>query len=313
MMYSRRLLLALMLLITGTAIAQSLYRYRDAEGNWVYTDRKPDTVSDAQVEQLPLAAEAATPPDLITVLSRTVDDRVELVADNACFCPAEVAVRLLLPANVAGFDEDVKVAALAAREPAVIATLRPADRTAVMTFGYEYRAFLGERGVKHAPTEPYRAPFAVSQKFMVTQAYPDQVTHRDPASFYAVDIAMPVGTQIYAARAGTVIDIASQFFEATSDPDKVMEANLIRVLHPDGTMAIYAHLNWDSIRVRPGQIVKRGEYIADSGNTGVSSGPHLHFAIQRNAGLMHESLAIEFAGPAGKPVTPKSGVPLTAY
>ena len=78
MMYSRRLLLALMLLITGTAIAQSLYRYRDAEGNWVYTDRKPDTVSDAHVEQLPLAAEASTPPDLITVLSRTVDDRVEL-------------------------------------------------------------------------------------------------------------------------------------------------------------------------------------------------------------------------------------------
>jgi murein DD-endopeptidase MepM/ murein hydrolase activator NlpD len=307
----RQVLLSLTVLIAGTVIAQNLYRYRDEQGNWVYTDRKPDAVREVEVEQLPMA-EASTPPE-IKVLRRTVDDRVELVADNACFCPAEVAVRLLEPANVAGFDEDVKVTVIAARELTVIAGLKPANRSAVMTFGYEYRALLGEPGVKHAPTEPYRAPFALSQKFMVTQTYPDQVTHRTPASAYAVDIAMPVGTQIYAARAGTVIEVASQFFEATSDPDKAIRANIIRVLHPDGTMAIYAHLNWDSIRVRPGQIVKRGEYIADSGNTGFSSGPHLHFAVQRNAGLMHESLPIEFAGPAGKSVTPRAGVPLVAY
>jgi len=182
-----------------------------------------------------------------------------------------------------------------------------------MSFGFEYRALLGEPGVQHAPPEPYRAPFAVAQQFMVTQAYPDQVTHVGPAFRYAVDIAMPVGTQVYAARGGTVIEVASQFFEATADPDRATRANLIRVLHPDGTMSIYAHLNWDSIRVRPGQIIKRGEYIADSGNTGFSSGPHLHFAVQRNAGMMHESLPIVFAGPGGKPVTPKSGTTLVAY
>lgn len=307
------LLLMLLVLISGAALAQSLYRYRDAQGNWVYMDRKPDTVQETRVEQLPIVSEAATPPEIIKVLPRTVDDRVELVADNACFCPAEVAVRLTQPANVAGFDEDEKVSVIAAREPTVIANLKPANRSAVMTFGYDYRAFLGEPGVKHAPMEPYRVPFALSQKFMVTQAYPDHVTHTDAASAYAVDIALPVGTQIYAARAGTVIEVASQFFEATSDPDKATQANIVRVLHPDGTMAIYAHLNWDSIRVRPGQIVKRGEYIADSGNTGVSSGPHLHFVVQRNAGLMHESLPIEFAGPGGKAVTPRSGEPLVAY
>jgi murein DD-endopeptidase MepM/ murein hydrolase activator NlpD len=309
----KRSLLVMLLLVSGTALAQSLYRYRDAQGNWVYMDRKPDTVQETQVEQLPMVSEEATPPELVKVLRRTVDDRVELVADNVCFCPAEVAVRLIQADNVSGFDEDVKLTVIAAREPTVIASLRPANKTAVMTFGYEYRTLLGEPGVKHAPTEPYRAPFALSQMFMVTQAYPDHVSHGDPASAYAVDIAMPVGTQIYAARAGTVIEVASQFFEATQDLKKANQANIVRVLHPDGTMAIYAHLNWDSIRVRPGQIVKRGEYIADSGNTGVSTGPHLHFAVQRNAGLMHESLPIEFAGPGGKTVTPRSGEPLVAY
>jgi murein DD-endopeptidase MepM/ murein hydrolase activator NlpD len=311
-MSARVLLLMLLLFVSGTAPAQSLYRYRDEHGNWVYTDRKPDSVQDAQVEQLALASDAPTPPE-IKVLRRTVDDRVELVADNACFCPAEVAVRLIQADNVTGFDEDVKVTVISAREPTVIASLKPANKTAVMTFGYEYRALLGEPGTKHEPTEPYRAPFALSQKFMVTQAYPDHVSHSNPASAYAVDIAMPVGTQVYAARGGTVIEVASNFYEATNDLEKASDVNIIRVLHPDGTMAIYAHLNWDSIRVRPGQIVKRGEYIADSGNTGFSTGPHLHFAVQRNAGMTHESLPIEFAGPGGKTVTPRSGELLVAY
>jgi hypothetical protein len=308
---ARGLLLGLACVIVNTAFAQTLYRYRDGNGTWVYTDRKPDAAV-AAVEERPLGETAVTPPE-IKVLRRAVEDHVELVADNGCFCPAEVAVRLLAPVNVTGFDEDVKLAVIAAREPTVIAELKPSDRGHVMSFGYEYRALLGEPGVKHAPTEPYRAPFALSRQFMVTQAYPDAVTHRDAGSAYAIDIAMPVGTQVYAARGGTVIEVASQFFEATQDVDKATRANIIRVLHPDGTMSIYAHLNWDSIRVRPGQIIKRGEYIADSGNTGFSSGPHLHFAVQRNAGLRHESLPIEFAGPGGKSVTAKSGTPLVAY
>src|SRR5262249_48866197 len=129
------------------------------------------------------------PPE-IKVLRRAVDDHVEIVADNGCFCPAEVAVRLLEPVNVTGFDDEGKVTVIAAREPTVIAKLKPSDLGHIMSFGYEYRALLGEPGVTHAPTEPYRAPFALSRQFMVTQAYPDAITHRDAASAYAIDIAM---------------------------------------------------------------------------------------------------------------------------
>jgi septal ring factor EnvC (AmiA/AmiB activator) len=48
------------------------------------------------------------------------------------------------------------------------------------------------------------------------------------------------------------------------------QANMVEILHDDGTIGVYAHLHWDSVRVRPGQHVQhvqRGEYIADSGNT----------------------------------------------
>jgi murein DD-endopeptidase MepM/ murein hydrolase activator NlpD len=167
--------------------------------------------------------------------------------------------------------------------------------------------------VEHQPEGPYRAPFALARRFKVTQAYPSHETHVDVASAYAVDVAMPVGTQIYAARAGTVIEVASQYFEAGTDQKHATRANVVRILHADGTMAIYAHLNWDSIRVRPGQIVERGEYIADSGNTGFSTGPHLHFAVIRNGGLRHESLPVQFARPSGGAAVAVTGEMLAAH
>jgi murein DD-endopeptidase MepM/ murein hydrolase activator NlpD len=77
--------------------------------------------------------------------------------------------------------------------------------------------------------------------------------------------------------------------------------------------AVYAHLRWDSIRVRIGERVVRGQYIADSGNTGFTSGPHLHFAVIRNSGVADVSVPIQFAGIAGTAVTPVNQMPLTAY
>jgi len=90
-------------------------------------------------------------------------------------------------------------------------------------------------------------------------------------------------------------------------------ANIIRIVHDDGTLSLYAHLNWNSIRVKPGDRVKAGQYIADSGNTGFTSGPHLHFSVQRNAGLEIESLPVVFKGASFDSVVPATGATLTAY
>jgi murein DD-endopeptidase MepM/ murein hydrolase activator NlpD len=178
---------------------------------------------------------------------------------------------------------------------------------------YEYGFVIGEPNVEHRPSRPYRAPFALAQQFVVTQAPPDAVTHRDPASRNAVDIGMPVGTAVHAAREGVVINVARDHFRGGLNAKDMTEANFVEILHDDGTYAIYAHLQLDTVRVRPGQQVARGEYIANSGNTGFTSGPHLHFVVLRNAGLRSESLPVTFAGPAGSSVTPQSGKVLTAY
>jgi murein DD-endopeptidase MepM/ murein hydrolase activator NlpD len=146
---------------------------------------------------------------------------------------------------------------------------------------------------------------------MVSQAAPDHFTHSDPSSRYAIDFEMPEGSAVHAAREGLVINVAHRFYRLT--PASQDEANFVQILHEDGTNAIYAHLQMDSIRVRPGQRVARGEYIANSGNTGFTSGPHLHFAVMRNAGMRSVSVPVIFAGPGGAAVTPRTGSPLAAY
>jgi murein DD-endopeptidase MepM/ murein hydrolase activator NlpD len=79
----------------------------------------------------------------------------------------------------------------------------------------------------------------------------------------------------------------------------------VRIVHPDGTMALYAHIDLASVIVRPGARVRAGQKIARSGNTGFSSGPHLHFAIQQNTGLNLISLPFRFKTPDGGTAEPE--------
>ena len=67
------------------------------------------------------------------------------------------------------------------------------------------------------------------------------------------------------------------------------------------------------VGLQVGDRVQRGEYIADSGNTGFSSGPHLHFAVVRNVGMEIESLPILFAGQNTETIMPATGAVLTAH
>ena len=132
------------------------------------------------------------------------------------------------------------------------------------------------------------------------------MTHNTPDSQYAVDIVMPEGTDVFAARGGVVFDVAAQNFKGGADASNMSLANVVKILHDDGTYAIYAHLSWNSIRVRVGDVVERGEYIADSGNTGYSSGPHLH-------GMKPQSLPVTFfTGTNSEPIAPATGQVLTA-
>jgi murein DD-endopeptidase MepM/ murein hydrolase activator NlpD len=186
----------------------------------------------------------------------------------------------------------------------------PTDGT--VSIRLSWNGILGAPGAEHKPPMPYRAPFAVGTTYRVTQTFPTRVTHT-AADQYAVDIALPEGTPVYAAREGMVINVRHDKFLSAADPAMLDQANLVEILHDDGTIAVYAHLHWDSVRVQPGQYVRRGEYIADSGNTGFSTGAHLHFAVVKNAGMSDVTVPVEFLGAGGTALTARTDMMLTAY
>ncbi len=138
----------------------------------------------------------------------------------------------------------------------------------------------------------------------IDQGYDGAFSHHDAANRYALDFALPEGTPVLAAREGTVLQVESGYREGGDD--RVRPANLVRILHRDGSMAVYAHLAPEGIVVRPGQWVKAGERIALSGQTGYSTGPHLHFAVQVNAGMRLAAIPFRMAGPLGELRLPRA-------
>jgi murein DD-endopeptidase MepM/ murein hydrolase activator NlpD len=94
-----------------------------------------------------------------------------------------------------------------------------------------------------------------------------------------IDLGTPTGTKVKAAAAGVV--------EGAGDTDKVCAGasygRWVLVKHASGISTLYAHLS--VISVSAGQTVAAGETIGFSGNTGYSTGPHLHFAVFANDGM----------------------------
>ncbi|MGW0701918.1 M23 family metallopeptidase [Streptomyces sp. NPDC002867] len=87
------------------------------------------------------------------------------------------------------------------------------------------------------------------------------------------DFAVPVGTPVKAAGAGTVVKAGPN-----GGGDGPAYGNAVVIKHANGKYSQYAHLS--TIKVSIGSTVKAGQTIAKSGNTGNSSGPHLHFEIR---------------------------------
>jgi murein DD-endopeptidase MepM/ murein hydrolase activator NlpD len=295
----------------GDAQAQALYKYRGSDGEWIYTDRRPTDRQAAEIREL----QKGQGEPRVTVTERAYDRQVGLIAQNDFYSPVEVIVALDELHNVGMPPPETEFRwVVPARSSAELLRLDAIDGGVSAGVSFRYVWLPGDPNSEHRPAAAYRAPFALSRAYTVSQAFPLGITHTTPDSRYAVDIAMPVGTDIYAARDGVVVEVASRNYRGGFDTTRDgAEANLIRILHDDGSFAIYAHLNLNSIRVLPGDSVVRGQYIADSGNTGFSSGPHLHFVIVLNRNLRMDSVPVVFAGPNGSEVTPVSGVELKAY
>ena len=130
-----------------------------------------------------------------------------------------------------------------------------------------------------------RLPLALplQDEFLLTSQFgvrPDPLTHL-PAMHEGIDFVAPVGTPVLATAAGQVVQ--AQFSGAYG--------NLVEVAHAEGFVTRYAHLS--AMLVRPGQTVRAGERLGLLGNTGRSTGPHLHYEVLYQGRPMHPVKALQ--------------------
>jgi murein DD-endopeptidase MepM/ murein hydrolase activator NlpD len=110
--------------------------------------------------------------------------------------------------------------------------------------------------------------------FQVTSSYGPRinpVTGR-PGMHGGIDLAAPEGTEVYAAKSGTVMDLGE-------DP---ILGNYVIISHENNMVSLYGHLSSIDSNTTLHTRVQSGELIAKVGSTGQSTGPHLHFEIRQN-------------------------------
>jgi murein DD-endopeptidase MepM/ murein hydrolase activator NlpD len=287
------LLLLLICCLPLAAAAQTVYRYVDEKGVTHYTDRKPAEATEVRTirvraEQQPLAG--------LRIEGNGAERRA--VASNRTAGPLEVELSFQGAVNAAAEPPLPARVVLPADGERALAALRPLDPHADASFSVALEAVPGDPAGRH--DDPvYRLPLAAGN-WRIDQGFDGAFSHTEPASRHAIDIAVDEGTPVLAAREGVVMQVERHFEGAGLDREKFGgRANHVRVVHADGSMAVYAHLQADSVLVRPGARVRVGQHPGNSGNTGYSTGPHLHFVVQLNRGMRLESVPFRMEGPGG--------------
>ncbi|MBA2664058.1 MAG: M23 family metallopeptidase [Bradymonadaceae bacterium] len=134
----------------------------------------------------------------------------------------------------------------------------------------------GRCQVQQAPG--HHIPFRAGHKVKVMQGFHGYVSHKEDLAF-SVDFGCELGTPIVASRRAVVWAVRKDSNSGCADQSCVDQANYVILDHGDGSYSEYYHLLHHGVTVKEGEHVCAGQVIGLCGNTGFSSGPHLHFAV----------------------------------
>lgn len=295
-----------MILVSGlcfAAVAKKYYKHVDENGVVHYSDKKPKDVDDFESWQVRVADHEFQ----VKVVNRGTKQNPIFYAVNSYHGPVEVRMSFVQMSNVYADPEWPANYIVPGNSDLYLATIKPRNRKRGWSMRYRIDSALGDPRANHQKDYPYALPFLANKRYLVSQAFNGEFSHQFDQSLYAVDVAMPEGSQVLAARAGVVMDVANDFYGGGAKAKNLQRANFVRILHDDGSMAIYAHLQLESVKVAKGQRVEKQQLIGRSGSTGFSTGPHLHFAIQVNSGMKLVSVPFKWKNKNGEMVTPKVG------
>ncbi len=286
-MLGRLIFFCSLLVLSSQAAALTIYKYVDKNGVVTYSDQAAPgaqvfVFNDRMVERL---------DNQVKLETKKHEAGETLLIRNDLFAPVEIELKLEQVENAIGAPDKPIRWVLPPRSNIRLATLTAQDASKPLRYKPRLRYALGDPRLQpsiHRYPLPWRGG-----PFRQTQGANGTYSHFTAKGRYAVDIAMPEGTPIVAARGGVVVKTENQQSGRGNNP----AGNFVRILHDDGTMGVYLHLMKGSVGVREGQRVETGSLLARSGNTGNSTGPHLHFVVQRNVGLAVESIPFNFRQP----------------
>lgn len=272
-----RLFCATAALCLATAQAATVYRYQDEQGRWHFSDKQPKQAHET------LEVVQAAPKHLQPELRfQQEGEQRRLMALNPLYAPVQFEV----------FHQGERVEHWVV-EPRSEAPVLAGGEPLLWLPTYEYRIRLG-RPINRSDGQPLRPPVPASSKFMITQGFNGSFSHAQEPNKHSVDINMPVGETVHAAREGIVITVKDDYHMGGSHRFFLDKANRVEVLHSDDTLAVYAHILLGSALVKEGQRVKAGAPLAGAGSSGYSTGPHLHFGLLANDGERLISLPFKF-------------------
>lgn len=287
----------LLLAMAAASDAGRLYRWKDRNGVTQYGDQlPPGQRAEGEVETIHFRNPSGAP---VRLRVQRMQTSYQAWADNQLPGPMEVQLSFKRSENVLAAPALPKRVLVPARGSLLVATLYASDPSRGGDFELLMDAIPGDPQAR--PFDyAYRLPFDAAS-VRVDQGPGGGFSHADAQNRDAIDFAIPEGTPVLAARAGVVMQVESDFDKAGLNREKFGgRANFVRILHDDGSMAVYAHLQPEGVQVRVGQRVRPGDRIGLSGNTGFSTAPHLHFVVQVNRGMQLRSIPVRVVGPMGE-------------
>jgi len=303
-------IIAFTIFLTGSGVssAQSVYSYEDEDGVTHLSDQRPSDMEGVEVQRA-----FVSPQPAIDSRQRSTDEQTEWWFRNRLSGPVAVRIEISESNNALPDPREPGIQVLEPLEDRSLLSVRSADPTQSREFSFSSLSTPGALDVSHQPDRPYTLPFSSGSRFRITQGFGGEFSHTSPQGYYAVDFDMPVETPVHAARSGVVMEVARWFYESGEDLERYgNRANFIRIVHEDGTMAVYSHLDFEGVLVGLGEQVSRGQKIGRSGNTGFSTGPHLHFVVQKNRDMALVSVPIEFETDDGTLKNPEAGAWVSA-
>ncbi|HEV2606561.1 MAG TPA: M23 family metallopeptidase [Xanthomonadaceae bacterium] len=234
-----------------------MYQYTDAQGVVHYTHVKPGE----EIQEVKSTLVRTDHQPLIRLRQSGSDDDQTETFVNSAGGPVTLDIAFETSENVQAQPPlPARIVLPRGETPAIrISVIDPK-----VNFRYQlrYSYMPGDYRAQAGLDAHYRLPFPETLRFPIAQAFGGQVSHTDKQNYFAVDIAMPEGTPVLAARDGVVMTVDNDFYGAGLDMAKYGDrANNIRIVHSDGTTAVYAHLQLESARVSVGDRVRAGQEL----------------------------------------------------